>query len=241
MKFPEEIRLNKPERKAKLLQWFYEKHHENRNYAVAKDDKKKLAFFKDHFKKHGLRVDLGIDLGCRAGAFTKQMREFGNWVGVDIDSVAIKLAQENGIPAIQSDISTALDFKDDVFDAVILTEVLEHLPYPIITLKEIHRILNKNNKSVFMGSVPLYYNLHRRFAVFRGKRLTIDPTHLHSFSYKELNSLLRHYFHHVEFKAISGTKARIKWLPWDNFLKNIAWIAYSPKQIVKDPKIKLIE
>lgn len=241
MKFPEDILLNKPDRKEQLLQWFYERHHENRDYAEAKDDHKKLAFFKNYFEHHGIRIDLGIDLGCRAGALTKQMQEYGNWVGVDIDSVALKLAQENGIPAIESDISISLDFKDETFDAVILTEVLEHLPYPIITLKEVHRILKKGNKSVFMGSVPIDYHFHRRFAVFRGKRLTMDPTHLHSFSYRELKSMLEHFFHHVQFKAMRGTKTRHNWLSWNHFVRDIAWIAYSPKENIEELKIEVIE
>jgi hypothetical protein len=80
------------------------------------------------------------------------------------------------------DISTAIDFRDECVDAVCLTEVLEHLPYPSVTLYEIWRILRKDVKSVFFGSVPLDYHLHRRIAVARGKRLTGDPTHLHSFS-----------------------------------------------------------
>jgi len=241
MKFPSDIRLNQADRKQQLLQWFYEKHHENRKYDEAKDDNKKLNFYQEYLENNKCSIDLGIDLGCRAGALTKHLKPYGNWVGTDIDSCAIKLAEENGIPCIQSDISIALDFKDDVFDAVLLTEVLEHLPYPMITIKEVHRILKKNEKSVFMGSVPIDYHFHRRFAVFRGKRLTMDPTHLHSFSYKELKIMLEHFFHHVSFKPMRGTKTRHAWLPWDHFVRDIAWIAGSPKKKVGDLKIEVIE
>jgi SAM-dependent methyltransferase len=77
------------------------------------------------------------------------------------------------------DITTAIDFKDRSFDVAVLTEVLEHLPYPTISVREARRILKP--RGAFLGSVPLDYHLHRRWAVMRGGRLTGDPTHLHHF------------------------------------------------------------
>jgi 2-polyprenyl-3-methyl-5-hydroxy-6-metoxy-1,4-benzoquinol methylase len=45
------------------------------------------------------------------------------------------------------DISTAIDLKDEAVDAVCLTEVLEHLPYPSVTVHEVWRILEKKENS----------------------------------------------------------------------------------------------
>jgi SAM-dependent methyltransferase len=239
--FPENIRLNQPERRQQLVQEFYEAHHQNRDIGQAKDDEKKLRFFAESLQKQGAQIRLGIDLGCRGGAITSHLTKFGNWIGVDIDRNAISLANQRGIPCVEMDITTAIDLQSNSVDAVCLTEVLEHLPYPSVTLNEVWRILEKKKESVFMGSVPIDYHLHRRLAVARGKRLTSDPTHLHSFSYQEIKALLEHYFEHVEFKAMRGTKARHDWLSWRYFVRDIAWFAYGPKKDVGEWDIRVVD
>ena len=110
-----------------------------------------------------------------------------------------------------------------------LTEVLEHLPYPEVTVSEVHRILRGNPTSCFFGSVPLDYHLHRRMAVLRGKRLTDDPTHLRSFSFTELRTLLLKYFDNVEFEPLRGTKRRHRWLSSRLFIRDVAWFATGPR------------
>lgn len=238
--FPESLVLNEPHRRKQLTQLFYEQHHARKDITTAKQDQLKLSFYKDQLTHNKVNIELGIDLGCRGGALTKSLQDCGNWVGVDIDRNAIQLANEQGIPCIEMDISTAIDLKSDSFDAVCLTEVLEHLPYPSVTIHEVWRILKKSESSVFIGSVPIDYNLKRRFSVMRGKRLTKDPTHLRSFSYNELKTLLGHYFETVEFKATRGMKTKYDFLSWNHFVRDIAWMAKSPKQDVSEWDITTI-
>ena len=239
--FPSHLLLNQPERRKQLIQEYYEAHHsQNRDVSRAKDEKKKVAFFQQKLVEFDKRVDFGVDLGCRGGAITKHLLSFGNWFGVDLDRNAIELAKKVGVPCAEMDISTAIDLRDECVDAVCLTEVLEHLPYPLVSLREIWRILRKDSQSVFFGSVPIDYHLHRRFAIARGKRLTIDPTHLHSFSYNELKALLEHYFEHVEFAAMQGTKARHAWLSWEHFVRDIAWFARGPRKDVADLPVSIL-
>ena len=239
--FPTDLLLGEAGRRQQLIAAFYEAHHKNRDIGQAKDDRKKLAFFCSCLERDKIQIGQGVDLGCRGAAITCELTRFGRWVGVDIDRNAIELANERGIPCIQMDISTAVDFKSNSLDAVCLTEVLEHLPYPSVTVHEIWRILEKKSGSVFMGSVPLDYHLHRRIAVLRGKKLTFDPTHLHSFSFRELKMLLDHYFEHVEFKAMRGTKTRHDWLSWNHFVRDIAWYARSPRPTVKEWELRVID
>ena len=228
--FPADVLLTEPDRRQKLVQLFYEKHHDtSRDITQAKDHSLKARFFCEQLKALGKSIDLGVDLGCRGAVLTKEFKPFGNWVGMDLDRNAIALAHQNGIPCIESDISTAIDFKDDAVDAVCLTEVLEHLPYPEVTVSEVHRILKSNPTSCFFGSVPIDYHLHRRIAVFRGKRLTDDPTHLRSFSFVELRDLLSAYFHNVTFEPLRGTKVRHRWLSSRLFIRDIAWFASNPR------------
>jgi len=229
-RFPTELLLHKPERSRQLIQRFYELHHDrDRDRAEVMDEEKKLRFFADQIGARGIDVGLGLDIGCRGGTLTKKLCRFGQWVGVDIDRKAVDMANRNGVPCAEMDVATAIDFRDQSFDAVCATDVIEHLPYPTVTLHEIHRILKKAPTSFFVGAVPIDYDLHRRFAVFRGKRLTYDPTHLRSFSFREVKDLLDYYFEEVVLEPIRGTARRHRWLSWDLFVRKLAWFARSPR------------
>jgi hypothetical protein len=53
----------------------------------------------------------------------------------------------------------------------------------------------------------------------------------HHFSFYELNQFLRFYFEKVEYLPLSGTAKRYSWLklPYNVFVRDIAWAASSPK------------
>lgn len=42
----------------------------------------------------------------------------------------------------------SIDEKDETFDAILCTEVFEHIPYPIETIKEFSRLLKKEGKLI---------------------------------------------------------------------------------------------
>jgi len=129
------------------------------------------------------------------------------WIGVDIDAAAVETARER-IACAEMDFTAGISFRDESFDGVMMTEVLEHLLCPSITVSEVHRILKKNPGSAFVGSAPLDYHLHRRWKVMRGKRLSGEQLHVHHFSFKELDQLLRFYFDKVDYLPLSGTAQR---------------------------------
>jgi hypothetical protein len=72
--------------------------------------------------------------------------------------------------------------------------------------------------------------LHRRWKVLRGKRLSGEQTHVHHFSFNELDHLLRFYFEKVDYLVLSGTAKRYPRLnlPYNLFVRDIAWAASSP-------------
>ena len=85
-----------------------------------------------------------------------------------------------------------------------MAEVLEHLPYPNITLSEIKRVLKTNGK--FIGNLPLAYHLKDRWQIIRGRRLVIsgDPTHLQFLSYEDAQKLLSKFFNIEEITILKG-------------------------------------
>jgi hypothetical protein len=94
--------------------------------------------------------------------------------------------------------------------------------------------LKKKTGSVYVGSVPLDYHLHRRWKVLRGKRLSGEQTHVHHFSFNELDQLLRFFFEKVDYLPLSGTAQRHPRLnlPYNLFVRDIAWAAAAPKPAV---------
>ena len=234
-KFPEELLLHEPDRRARLIREFYEQYGEARPrgyYAWGhQHEETKAAFYRICLEANGHDArSLGVDVGCQGGVLIN-MVDLISWVGVDIDQRALQAARENGVACHEMDFTSAINFRDESFDAVMMTEVLEHLPYPSITVREVHRILKKKPGSAYVGSAPLDYHLHRRWKVLRGKRLSGEQTHVHHFSFKELDKLLRFYFEKVDYLPLSGTAARHPtWnLSYNLFVRDIAWAASSPK------------
>ena len=125
-----------------------------------------------------------LDLGGRDGTLTKYFIKNNNVTLADIDENALQYAKKKyQVDTIKVDLNQSLPFQDDIFDVIVMAEVLEHLPYPEITLSEIKRVLKTNGK--FIGNLPLAYHLKDRWQIIRWRRLVIsgDPTHLQFLSY----------------------------------------------------------
>jgi len=166
--FPSERLLNEPFRGQRLLREYYQQYHAKADpNAKLKTNGGKYGFIKAPFFAEALtrlghdKESLGVDIGCRYGMLIKLVNVI-RWVGVDVDPKALEIARSQGIPCEVMNLTFDIGFQDDSFDAVMMTEVLEHLPYPSINVREVHRILKKEPASVYMGTVPLDYHLQRR-------------------------------------------------------------------------------
>ncbi|MFN2508147.1 MAG: class I SAM-dependent methyltransferase [Chthoniobacterales bacterium] len=234
--FPNELLLNEPNRGARLVREFYEQYHQKTDYTgLGRQHREvKAEFYRQKLRGHGHdERSRGLEVGCRGGLMIKLVGLI-DWIGVDIDENALEVARDSGIPCAVMDFTSQIGFKDESFDVVMMTEVLEHLPYPSIIVREVHRILKRRGASLYLGSVPLDYHLHRRWKVMRGKRLSGDQTHVHHFSFRELDQLLSFYFEKVDYLPLSGTATRYPRLrlPPNLFVRDIAWVAAGPKMNV---------
>ena len=104
--------------------------------------------------------DRVLDLGCGEGRHVHGLYLLGglNIVGVDLDEASLKKAAEglatlpkppegkDGRVAFEIGDATALRFEDNSFDAVICSEVLEHLPDYDAALAEIRRVLKPSGR-----------------------------------------------------------------------------------------------
>ncbi len=233
IEFDEKFLLDEPDRGRRLIREFYEQYDEASSYNTwgSTHDGIKAEFYRQHLQAHRHSLDsLGLDVGCRGGALIRLVGRI-RWFGIDINPKGLEVARASGIPCAELDFSAGIAVRDESFDVVMMTEVLEHLPYPSISIREVHRILKKKPGSLYVGSVPLDYHLHRRWKVLRGKRLSGEQTHVHHFSFDELDRLLRFYFAKVDYLPLSGTAKRHPRLrlPFNLFVRDIAWAASSPK------------
>lgn len=233
-------------RRMELVAEYYMMHHKRRRYDFVVNESAKVEFFQSELTQRlGAAPETppnsrtALDLGCRGGTLTNQVKPWASWLGVDVDPAALEQARTSGLTCRQMDIAVNLDFADQSFDIVMMTEVLEHLPYPIITLSEIHRILKQRSASLFMGSVPIDYHLRRRLALLMGRRLEGDPTHIHSFSVLELRQLLEHYFHEVKFHFVRTPHWPWSLLPPSLSVIDAFWVASNPKPGVSMAEIRL--
>jgi len=149
-----------------------------------------------------------LDLGGRDGTLTKYFVARNDVTIGDIDPNALESAHVNlGVDTEFVNLNDTLPFNSGTFDTVVMAEVLEHLPYPRITLGEITRILRPGGQ--FVGNFPIAYHLKDRYRVLRGKKLVMagDKTHLQFFTYDEALELLGDFFDIDNIEILKGGRA----------------------------------
>jgi SAM-dependent methyltransferase len=181
------------------LSQYYEAFQSAREKQGTLAEAARLDFIREEVGR-GHRV---IELGCRFGSLTEVFLDGNEVVGADVDRRALQeCGRRLGIPTHVVNLNDQLPFDDASFDVVVLSEVLEHLPYPEITLHQVARILRPGGK--FVGSVPNAVMLRNRLRfLFRGI-VELDPTHLQHFSRRSLELLLRRFFGQVAIRPATG-------------------------------------
>jgi SAM-dependent methyltransferase len=124
-----------------------------------------LSFFKGNF----------LDLGCGFAPLYSFYRN--NVTSVTCADWEQSMHQNPHLDVI-CDLNVNLPFETELFDSILLSDVLEHIRKPEQLLKEIHRILRKDG--VLIMNVPYYYCLHEephdyfRYTEFALKSMTTD-------------------------------------------------------------------
>jgi 2-polyprenyl-3-methyl-5-hydroxy-6-metoxy-1,4-benzoquinol methylase len=176
--------------------------------------------FRSYFASKDVNLSI-LDIGCGDGFFMDYLRNLGfrNLKGIDMSSRSLEIAILKGHDVTVMDVFEIKD--EDVYDAVIMMDVLEHLDEPLNALRVITKAL-KVNGFIYI-SVPIcnsVKNRWRRF-VFKETRLQqvqkIDGTHIHAFTLEDFR----------RFAFNCGLKIEIYWLisnPFPLFLQKIGWL-----------------
>ncbi|MBT5469107.1 MAG: class I SAM-dependent methyltransferase [Nitrospina sp.] len=206
----------KPDRDIRILADFYSKHHlsgNRRNQSVSEEKRSQL------FKKWMGKNKKVLDMGCRDGILTRHFIQENDVTGLDIDKQALEACRKNlNIETKWADFSLQIPLSASSFDVVVAGEVLEHLPYPEITVAEVSRILKPNG--LFIGSVPNSYHLKNRLRVLKGRLIDYDQTHLRAYNVMLLRQYLEKEFVIEELTSCRGKSAFLS-IAW--FGRDLVW------------------
>jgi SAM-dependent methyltransferase len=84
-----------------------------------------------------------LDIGCGTAWLADH---FANYQGIDASPDAVATASAAGRRVVQGGADTALPFADESFDAVVLKDLLEHVPDPVFTVAEARRVLRPGGR-----------------------------------------------------------------------------------------------
>jgi 2-polyprenyl-3-methyl-5-hydroxy-6-metoxy-1,4-benzoquinol methylase len=151
-------------------------------------------------QKYANGTDL-LDIGCAQGFFLFSAAQAGYKVkGIEISQDAAEYAKREFGLDVEAKAFEELQFPGNHFDVVALWQVLEHVPYPLAVLREVHRILRP--EGLLVVSTPNIEGIPSRF--LRKKWWDIKRLHINQFSTKTLMDILRN----AEFRNISPASYR---------------------------------
>jgi SAM-dependent methyltransferase len=128
-----------------------------------------------------------LEVGCGVGHFLTAARKVGfeTW-GTEISSSALTRLQALGFDVRRGDLPD-LRLPDEHFDAVVLFEVIEHLPDPGRYLQECRRLLRPGG--LLLLTTPNFDSLSRRLLGARWR--VVDPEHLVLMTPRGMQALLQ--------------------------------------------------
>lgn len=141
----------------------------------------KRKIIKDNLKEGNIKI---LDLGCGEGEISIGL---GNVTGVDISEPRLEIAKKNGVRTIKADVCKVP--LNETFDAVIITDIIEHMQRPYDLLIEASRLL-KPGGQLFLET-PNALNFMRFLSlIFKEKTREESPNHLFLFDRISLTEML---------------------------------------------------
>tara|TARA_B100000315_G_scaffold254230_1_gene294838 strand:- start:192 stop:842 length:651 start_codon:yes stop_codon:yes gene_type:complete len=150
---------------------------------------KKASHFIDILRKHQAKKVL--DLGCNDGGFTARLEKEGfEAVGMDLPDV-VKHAMDTypDMPFVAGSGEKKLPFKDATFDAVVASEVIEHIQQDKQFVQECKRILKKGGLLILATPNP-GYAIHAWLRMIGYKWDEGQDMHAREYTLDELRALL---------------------------------------------------
>jgi 2-polyprenyl-3-methyl-5-hydroxy-6-metoxy-1,4-benzoquinol methylase len=147
-------------------------------------------------KKHSDGTHL-LDIGCGEGFFLFSASKYGYATkGIEPSRDAAAYARKEFGLDVEAKPFEELRFPENHFDVITLWQVLEHMLYPLIVLREVHRILKPGGMVVI--TTPDIEGIPAR--ILKQRWWCITRLHINQFSASTLTNILRN----AGFRNISG-------------------------------------
>ena len=139
-----------------------------------------------------------LEVGCAAGHVTRILASRGCEVtGIEVDPSAARSAEEHAHEVLVADLDVddyMAKLEDQVFDVVLLGDVLEHLRDPLSAMRSFTKLVEPHGYIV--ASLPNVAHVDVRLALFQGRFQygdwgLLDRTHLRFFTRASGEQLLR--------------------------------------------------
>jgi SAM-dependent methyltransferase len=134
----------------------------------------------------GLTPGRMLDIGCGLGFLLSAMDNRWERHGVELSAFAARHAQNYG-DIFVGDVFQAR-YPNEHFDVIVMHHVIEHIPDPVATIREVLRILKPGGHLV-LGTPDFDSGCARLFG--NNYRLLHDPTHVSLFSNDSMHRFLR--------------------------------------------------
>jgi ubiquinone/menaquinone biosynthesis C-methylase UbiE len=137
-----------------------------------------------------------LEIGCAEGFMTGAILEKNvDLVAADISHNYIKRARRQ-FPQVKYLVMDAanMPLRDDIFDTVILSAVLEHVPEPYYLLEEVHRVLRNGPDTTLILVVPNVLslsNISGHFLRMYEKYMNIYDGHINFYDYGSVLQLYK--------------------------------------------------
>jgi len=142
-----------------------------------------------------------LDIGCGEGFFLFNASKAGYRAkGVELSQDATAYAKREFGLDVEAAAFEELQFPEDYFDVITLWQVLEHVPHPLLLLKEAHRILKPGG--LLVASTPNIGGIPAR--ILHRKWWNVRRLHINQFTTKTLTGIFRN----AGFKNISSVSYR---------------------------------
>jgi len=145
--------------------------------------KSQLGLIKKH--KNGTTL---LDIGCGEGFFLFNASKAGYATkGIEISQYAAEYAGREFGLNVEVKPFEELQYPENYFDVVTLWQVLEHVPHPLVVLREVHRILKP--EGLLVTSTPDIESIMAK--IFRRKWWSLRRLHINHFTAKTLTDMLK--------------------------------------------------
>jgi predicted TPR repeat methyltransferase len=173
-----------------------------------------------------------LDVGCGEGLYLELLRDLGfrNISGIDPSDAMVSKALEKNLPVEKKYLQDVTE--KEIYDVVMMMDVLEHLDDPGAALQKVNEILKKGGLLLMSTPVCDSLKLRLRRALYKETRLQQakrwDETHVRGFTKKSVEEMLKERsFRVMKMQRISNSLPGIdvfrKQSKFINFLQSVTF------------------